>query len=295
MIRSIRLAVFVFALFGAPLLLPAQNASPGAAQANSTPAPVDVTGMDKLAREGPNAIDWVAGPLSRPVPAGARSDIVSLKEMLRDEASQGPAGNPAACKLGIQMCDLLLQAMTDRETTIAKAQANDQTDADQSAKNFFDRSVVTAWTQRANRIRTDAEAVYDHFRTAARPSLLALHGGAVASQQDTGSEPIFAAPPPAPASQPASGTKPVVFSTGGGGPGDFQIISASFGADKQRMDVTSQVRKLIADHELQFTEADWNFGSDPAPKKRKSLAIDYYANGVEKAYKAQDRVAFTLP
>jgi len=42
-------------------------------------AQADITGIDKLAKEGPNAIEWVAGPLSRAVPSGARSDIVAVR------------------------------------------------------------------------------------------------------------------------------------------------------------------------------------------------------------------------
>jgi len=215
--------------------------------------------------------------------------------MLEDEVAQGPAGNPAACKLGINLCNLLLAAMTDRETTIAKVQANDKTDIDASAQNFFDQSVTTTWTARANGIRTEAESVYDQFRTAARPSLSALHGKPASGGQETAAERIFSQPPPAPVAQSNSSSKPVVFSAGGGGPGDFQVISAFYGADKKKVDVSNLIRRHIADNELHMSESDWEFGNDPAPGKRKNLTIVYYANGEEKTFKSDHRQEILLP
>jgi len=265
-----------------------------ATSALAAPTQVDITGINKLVKEGPNAIEWVVGPLSRAVPPGAHADIVALKDTLEDEEAQGPAANPDACKLGIKLCDLLLATMTDRETTIAKVQANDKSDIDAATQSFFDQSVNKAWTGRANQSRSDAESIYEQFRKVARPTLAALHGQSLATAQNAGGEQILTQQPPAPA-QEGSPSKPVVFSAGGGGPGDFQIISATYGADKKKRDVSNQIRRHIADNELHMTEADWSFGPDPAPGKHKSLTIVYYANGVEKTYKSDSAGEITLP
>jgi hypothetical protein len=278
MIRAMRAVGLVIVLCAPAFLFAAENAA----------AQVDVTGIDKLAKEGLNAIDWVAGPLSRATPPGARSDILGIKETLEDEAEEGAAGNPEACKLGIQLCDLLLATLADRETTIAKTEANDKADLDASAREFFDESVDKGWTERASRIRGQAEDLYEQFRKAARPSLAGLHG----EGEETGGAQVFSKPPPAAVT---GREKSVVFSAGGGGPGDFQIISATYGADKKKMDVGNVVRRFVANNELHMAETDWHFGSDPAPGKRKSLTIVYYANGAERTYKSDHAEEVVLP
>ena len=61
--------------------------------------------------------------------------------------------------------------------------------------------------------------------------------------------------------------------------GSLSIISATYGAGRQRRDVTDRVRSMVRDGRLSISVGNDSLGGDPAPNVRKDLSVTYSTGG----------------
>jgi hypothetical protein len=82
----------------------------------------------------------------------------------------------------------------------------------------------------------------------------------------------------------------------GGGYSGLNIISASYGAGRQRRDVTDRVRSMVRDGRLAIRVDNDTLGGDPAPNVPKSLTVTYASGrGGQREVRANEGQRLTVP
>jgi hypothetical protein len=87
--------------------------SPAASRLSATDGKQSPT--EVLAKQAPNAMEWVLAPLDRAVPEDIRQNLMLLREDLRDEEAKKPAANAAPYNLGQELCKQLIATLNERD------------------------------------------------------------------------------------------------------------------------------------------------------------------------------------
>lgn len=154
--------------------------------------------------EAQNLTAWALAPLDEEVPADLRQRLTFLREDLVDEGKSNPSANIEAYRVAYDLCEGLLSALKDRDTSRTAAgyravqAAANQVNTSQSLearRNYMmswpqyareqrqrddiqrqsagrealaNESQKLAWTKRAGQHREQLDALYRQFRAALR-------------------------------------------------------------------------------------------------------------------------------
>jgi len=84
--------------------------------------------------------------------------------------------------------------------------------------------------------------------------------------------------------------------TGSGAPRNgVTIVSAQYGEGRDRSDVTFQLRSMVRNGRISIRVNNDSMGTDPAPGRKKSLWVTYYAGGDHKDIRVAENTQLTLP
>jgi len=170
------------------------------------PAKTNQNLIEVLSEQTPNALEWALAPLDRTTPPDIRQNLMLLREDLLDEAVKKPAAGADAYKCGRELCDALLATLDERDKalvragyTVAQADANvvvtnqalearrnykmswpqfrrEQEQRDELRKEQDAHAALAKerpameWADRGAQIRKTVDALYAHYREAARRS-----------------------------------------------------------------------------------------------------------------------------
>jgi hypothetical protein len=77
--------------------------------------------------------------------------------------------------------------------------------------------------------------------------------------------------------------------------GSLSVVSATYGAGRQRRDVTDRVRSMVRDGRLVITVNNDALGGDPAPNVAKDLRVTYSTGGREREVEVKEGQRLTVP
>jgi hypothetical protein len=127
----------------------------------SPQTPSKQTPLETLSQQALNATAWVLAPLDESVLGDIRQNITALREDLLDEAKANPKAGPEAYAMGRQLCNVLIAALDERDTTLVRAgyraaQANANTRVTSQALEAR-RNYKMSWPQYAREQNQAAE------------------------------------------------------------------------------------------------------------------------------------------